>query len=161
MCNKPGCAEEAVGAEGDVGVDGACTSTAGGSGGLLEAVEDGFGGVQELGVRLVAPRGIFMRFSRKGSKPRRGAGRTPSGTVAAAQPRRPLFCGEIWLPWSCCTGWIWIWVEQWFEVLQIGEWGSVVAAAAAAVEVKPKEIAGGKARPSPSCLLSRAHSRLV
>jgi hypothetical protein len=106
MCKKPGYAEEAVGAEGEVGVDGACTSTAGGSRGLLEVVKDGVGGVQELGVCLVAPRGIFTRFSRKGSRPWRGAGRTPSGMVTAPQPRRPLFCGEIWLPRSRCTVWI-------------------------------------------------------
>jgi hypothetical protein len=97
---------------------------------------------EELGVRLVAPQGIFMRFSRKGSRPRRGAGQTLASTVAARQPRRPLFCGEIWLPRSRCAGWIWIWAERWFEVLRIEEWGSAVAAAA--VEVQPKEMADGK-----------------
>jgi hypothetical protein len=71
---------------------------------------------------------------------------TDSATLASAmavrQPQRPLFCGEIWLPRPRCAGWIWIWAEPWFEVLWIGEWGSVVAAAA--VEVKPKEMADGK-----------------
>jgi len=34
--------------------------------GLLEAVEDGLGGVRELGVRLVAPRGIFYELLEEG-----------------------------------------------------------------------------------------------
>ena len=84
----PGCQEEEVGVEGEVGVDGVCAAVGEGGGGLWRRSRMDLAVWESLECALLRHEAFFTSFSRKGTKAstRRGSdsGEDSGGAAAAA-----------------------------------------------------------------------------